>query len=150
MDYPVDQSILEGIRQIMDIARFTLMEQGEHLPTAVLHTWDGLFPIVLPFEDDAQKKALVDYVKEQAAEKEAFAVTTVTIGRVVDSRTNEHEDCLVVATAIQPGRPYVVVQRFSRDEKMKRIDFGEIIEGDDAAMPGQMIIFPHWGEEIAH
>jgi hypothetical protein len=124
MIFSVDESIMDAIQQILEIARFTLEEQGDHLPTAVLHTWDGMFPIVLPFEDDAQKRNLVDYVKKQAAEKQAFAVTTITLARIVDFRTHEDEECLVVATAIQPGRPYVVVQRFARGEEGDGIDFG--------------------------
>jgi hypothetical protein len=150
MVFTVDQSILDSIHQILEIARFTLQERGEHLPTAVLHTWDGMLPIVLPFEDDAQKKSLMEYVKQQAVEKDAYAVTTVTLARIVDSRTSEEEECLVVATAIQPGRPYVLVQRFSRDAGGRVIDFGPLAEGDDAAMPGQMIIFPLWGDETYH
>jgi hypothetical protein len=150
MAFPIDQTILDAIRQILEIAQFTLLERGEHLPTAVLHTWDGMLPIVLPFKDDEQKKALMEYVKKQAIERQAFAVTTVTLARILDCRTNEDEECLVVATAIQPGRPYVIVQRFSRDQGGHVTDFSEIVEGDDAAMPGQMIIFPQWEEETYH
>jgi hypothetical protein len=150
MSLTVDQSIMDSIHQILDIARYTLQEQRTHLPTAILHTWQGMFPIVLPFKDDSQKKALVDFVKEQALEKKAFAVTTVTVGRIVNSRTGNEEECLVVATVIQPGRCFMIRQEFFRDEFLERIDFGELREGDDAVVPGQMAIFPVWDNEICH
>jgi hypothetical protein len=146
----VEESITEAVRSILSIARATLVEQGTHLPTAILHTLEGMFPIILPFKDDEQKRSLVAYVKGQALERHAYAVTTVTCAQVVDSRTGEHDEVLVVATAIQGGRPYVVVQHFSRDSDRIVRDFGEMVEGEDAAMPGQMLIFPDWDEEVKH
>jgi hypothetical protein len=150
MSLTVDQSIMDSIRQILDIARRTLQEQRTHLPTAILHTWEGMFPLVLPFKDDSQKKALVDFAKEQVREKQAYAVTTVTVGRIVSARTGDEEECLVVATVIQPGRAYVITQQFFRDELRNTIELGELREGDDAVMPGQMAIFPAWDHEICH
>ncbi len=130
--------------------RFTLQKQRTHLPTAILHTWQGMFPLVLPFEDDSQKKELVDFVKEQVREKQAYAVTTVTVGRILSTRTGDEEECLVVATVIQPGRAYTIMQKFLRDELRNTIEFGELSEGDDAVVPGQMAIFPAWDHEICH
>lgn len=148
MSITVDQSILDSIRQILEVARYTLLEQSEHLPTAILHTWQGMFPYVLPFKNDVQKKALVEFVKEQVREKQAYAVTTVTQGRIVDSRTYAEAECLVVTTVIQPGRCFVMTQAFTRDEVQRTIEFGDVVEGDDAAMPGQMAIFPDWDDEM--
>lgn len=148
MTISVDQFIMDAIRQILEVARYTLVEQRTHLPTAVLHTWQGAVPYVLPFKDDVQKKSLVDFVKEQVREQEAFAVTTVTIGRIVDSRSREETECLVVATVIQPGRTFVITQEFTRDEERGTIELGDVQEGDDAVMAGQMAIFPTWDEEI--
>jgi hypothetical protein len=51
---------------------------------------------------------------------------------------------------VQGGRSHVVVQHFSRNENPVRIDFGEVVEGEDAEMPGQMTIFPDWDEEMCH
>ena len=148
MSTSVDQSIMDAIRQILDVARYTLLEQQTHLPTAILHTWEGMFPYVLPFKSARQKEALVDFVKEQVREKQAFAVTTVTLGRIVNSRTGADEECLVMVTVIQPGRSYAITQTFVRDELRNTLEFGELREGDDAAMPGQMAIFPIWENEI--
>ena len=39
---------------------------------------------------------------------------------------------------------------FSRDEERGTIEFGEVAEGEEAVMPGQMIIFPEWEDEVAH
>ena len=149
MIIPVQQSIDEALKKILEIARFTLQEQKAHLPTAILHTLEGIFPIVLPFKNDEQKRALVEYVKKQAIESHAFAVTTVTSARIVNSRTGEEQECLVSATVVQRGKTYVVLQYFSRDAT-GAIEFGEVVEGEDAIIPGQMIIFPEWEEEVAH
>lgn len=146
----VYQSIVETVRQLLEIARSTLEQDGSHLPTVVLHTVEGMIPIVLPFKDDDQKKALVNYVKKEAVERHAFAVTTITSARIIDPRTGVEQECLVLATSVQGGRVYVVVQHFSRDKDLGVIDFGEVIEGEDAAMPGQMVIFPDWDEEVCH
>ncbi|MBI4965236.1 MAG: hypothetical protein HY913_18315 [Desulfomonile tiedjei] len=142
--------VAETVREILRIACRTLQEEGSHLPTAVLHTLGGMIPIVLPFEDDDQKRALVDLVKEKALEKGAYAVTTITCARIVDSRTGNEEESLILATSIQRGRPYVVVQPYSRDADRRVIGFGETIEGERAAMPGQMMIFPDWEAETSH
>jgi hypothetical protein len=146
----VNQTITETVRELLIIARSTLEKDGSHLPTAIIHTIEGMIPIVLPFEDDAQKKALVDYVKKEAVERHSFAVTTITCARIVDARTGQDQECLVLATSVQGGRSYVVVQHFSRNENPDRIDFGEVVEGVDAEMPGQMTIFPDWDEEVCH
>lgn len=135
---------------MLGIARSTLEEQGTHLPTAVLHTIERMIPIVMPFEDDRQKAALVEHVKKQAALSHAHAITTVTSAQIVDSRTGEKQQCLVAATAIQGGRPYVVVQYFSKNEDTGAVEFGEVIEGEDAEIPGQMIIIPEWEQETCH
>jgi hypothetical protein len=148
MTISVDQSILDAIRQVLEVARYTLLEERTHLPTAILHTWQGMVPYILPFKDDAQRTALVDFVKEQVREQQAYAVTTVTLGRMINSRTREEQECLVVATVIQPGRSFVITQAFTRDELRRTVEFGEVREGDDAVMPGQMAIFPSWDDEI--
>ncbi len=86
-----EQTVIEQVKEILAIARQNLLEFGSHLPTAVLHTIDGIFPIVLPFKDAHQKKALVSFVKKQALQIQAYAITTVTCARVVDSRTGKEE-----------------------------------------------------------
>lgn len=144
------ETIVSTAREILRIARYTLQEQGIHLPTAILHTMDRMIPIVLPFKDETQKAALTAHVKQQSALNSAHAVTTVTSAKVVDSRTSEEQQCLVVATAIQGGRPHVILQYFSRDEDTGLIEFGEVVEGEDAELPGQMIIIPEWEEGIWH
>jgi hypothetical protein len=146
----VEESVVQSVRQILPVARETLQRQGCHIPTAVLHTLDGMIPIVLPYDSTEERNALIDYVKAQALAKHAFAVTTVTAVRVVDSRSETEEEALVLATAIQGGRPYVVVQKFSRDLDRAVERFGDVVEGDEAAGPGQMIIFPDWHEERYH
>jgi len=142
--------ITETVREILRIARRTLQEEGAHLPTAILHTMGRMIPIVLPFKDDEQKRALVELVKKQALEKSAYAITTITCARIVDSRTGQVQESLILTTSIQRGRPHVVVQPFSRDADRRVIGFGEMIEGERAGMPGQMMILPDWDAEISH
>jgi hypothetical protein len=142
--------VTESVRDILGIARETLARHGTHLPTAVLHTLQGLIPIVLPFKDDEQKRALVRYVKKQAIETHAFAVTTVTNARIHDSRTGSEQECLVLATVIQRGRPQVLLQHYSKDEQAGTVEFGAAVTGDEAVVPGQMMIFPDWEEETCH
>jgi hypothetical protein len=146
----VEQTVAEAVREIVSIAKKTLLEAGTHIPTAVLHTLQGMVPIVLPFKDDAQKRALVDYVKEQAVARHAYAVTTVTSAKIVDSRTGAEEECLVVATSIRGGRPHFMVQKFVRGQDKQVREFGESTEGDLAATPGQMLIVPLWEDEVSH
>jgi hypothetical protein len=146
----VNQTIIETVRQLLAIARSTLEQDGAHLPTAILHTVEGMIPIVLPFKDELQRRSLVDFVKKEAVERHCFAVTTITSARIVDARSGLEQECLVLATSVQGGRSYVVVQYFSRNEDSDGIDFGEIVEGEDADMPGQMTIFPDWDEEVCH
>jgi hypothetical protein len=144
------QSVIKSVHAVLSIARETLLREGSHLPTAILHTLEGLFPIVLPFKDDDQKKALMEVVKKQAIEQHAFAVTAITCGRIIDSRTGEEEESLVIATAIQGGSPHVIVQSYVRGPDRRVIAFGDVTEGDAAAMPGQMMIVPPWEEETRH
>ena len=142
--------IVETVREILRIACRTLQEEGSHLPTAILHTMGRMVPIILPFENDEQKKALVDHVKKQALEMAAYAVTMITCARIVDSRTGQEEESLVLATSIQRGRPHVIVQPFSRGADLHVTGFGDPIEGERAAMPGQMMILPDWESEVSH
>jgi hypothetical protein len=146
----VEAAVEESVRKILPIARATLSQQGTHLPTAILHTLEGLLPIVLPFEEDEQRRALVAYVKRQAVERHAFAVTMVTCARVVDSRTGDEEEALVLVTSVQGGCPCAVTQRFWRDDDHAVSRFGEVVEGDEAVTPGQMMILPDWDEEVRH
>ncbi len=143
------ESIVSTVRELLSVARYTLQQWGCHLPTSVLHTMNGTVPIVLPFKNNEQKKALVEYVKKQALSSFSFAVTTITAAKVVDSRTGGEQECLVLATSIQGGKLHVLVQYFSRGDD-GIITFGEIIEGDEAIMPGQMVIYPDWAEETSH
>ncbi len=143
-----EQTVIERAKEILAIARQNLVEFGSLLPTAVLHTIDGMFPIVLPFKDARQKKALVAFVKKQALEMQAYAITTVTCARVVDSRTGIEEESIVLATAIQGGRPHSMMQTYLRGPDRRVAAFGEPIEGDEAAMPGQMMIIPDWEKEL--
>jgi hypothetical protein len=140
----------ETVRVLLRIACRTLQEEGSHLPTAILHTMGGMIPIVLPFKNDQQRRALVEQVKKQALAKAAYAVTTITCGRIVDSRTGREQESLILATSIQRGRPHVVVQPFARDADRRVTGFGEAIEGERAAMPGQMMILPDWDKEVWH
>ena len=145
------ESIVATVREILTIARDTLTQEGTHFPTVVLHTMGGRVPIVLQYKDDEQRKALVAYVKQRSVEIHAFAVSTITCARIVDTRTGNEQECLVVATTVQGGVPYVVVQHFARTEPPADvITFGDVIEGEDAVMPGQMMIFPDWHEEMCH
>lgn len=146
----LDDSVAESVRAIMGIARDTLVQYGTHLPTVIFHTMEGLLPVILPFKDEGQRKALSEYVKKRAVELHAVALTTVTCARIVDHRSGTHEECIVAATTIQRGRPYVVRQSFSRDETDAVVAFGDMIEGEDAIMPGQMLIFPDWDDETFH
>ncbi len=146
----VDESIKEVVRTISGIARQTLLQQGGHLPTAVLHTLEGMVTLVLPFKDGAQRKSLVDYVRRKALESHAYAVTTITCARIVDSRSGEEEESIVIATAIQGGRPYYCRQSYIRDCDQHVIAFGELVEGESAALPGQMLVIPDWDQQTRH
>ncbi|MFC1837002.1 hypothetical protein ACFL2Q_20165 [Thermodesulfobacteriota bacterium] len=146
----VDETLSEAVDKILEIARETLLQHGSHLPTVILHTLQGTCPMVLPFKDAEQKKAMLEFVKKTAVEKNAYAVTTVTCARIVDSRTGEEEESLVVTTAVQGGGSDAVVQSFIRDAERHVIAFGDAISGDHAAMPGQLTIFPPWEDEIPH
>lgn len=146
----VEEAVAEATREIVSIAKKTLLELGTHIPTAVLHTPEGLVPVVLPFKNDAQKRALVDFVKEQALARHAYAVSTVTCARIVNSRTGGEVECLVVATSVRGGRPRIMVQEYARGPHRQVIEFGESSEDDLAAMPGQMLIIPPWENEVSH
>jgi hypothetical protein len=37
-----------------------------------------------------------------------------------------------------------------RDQDRSIKGFGAVIDGDEAAMPGQMMIIPNWDEEVCH
>jgi len=144
------QMIVDHVRELLPIARRTLQEHGTHLPTAILHTAHGLFPVVLPFKNEEQKRALVEHVKGKALEMSSYAVTTITCARIVDARTRQERESLVLATCIHRGRPHYLTQEFHRDADRRVIGFGEVMEGDAAAMPGQMMIIPEWQEETAN
>ena len=145
-----EHTIVERVRTIMAIARQNLLETGSHLPMAILHTIEGVFPIMLPFKDIDQKRALIQFVKGQALEKKAFAVSTITCAKVIDSRTGEKEESIVVATAVQGGRPHYASQSYVRGPDRHVLAFGKAVEGDGAATPGQMMIIPEWDRETRH
>ncbi len=146
----LNTSIQDAIRNLLEIAKFTLQEHNAHMPTAILHSFEGTVPIVLPYEDNEQKRSLTEYVKNEAIKNHAYAVTVISSAKIVDSRSGDEEECLVLATSIQGGRPYVVVQHFERDIERRLITFGEVIEGEAAEMPGQMLIIPDWDQELCH
>jgi hypothetical protein len=146
----VEQAVKDIVPEILAMARGALLDQGTFLPTAFVHTKDGLFPLLLPFKDDMQKKALVDMVKKEAVRLHAYAVTTITCARIVDTRTGEEEESLVVTTAIRGGVPHIAEQSFKRGDNRVVLYFGEVCEGDSAGRPGQMMILPDWNEEPVH
>lgn len=146
----IERAVRDAARELLAMARGMLLDQGTFLPTAVIHTEEGLYPTVLPFKTEEQRKQLVESVKEKAVEMDAYAVTTLTCARLVDSRTGVEEETVVLTTVIQGGEPYTVVQPYTRDENRSVLCFGEISEGDAAAMPGQMTIYPEWPEETVH
>jgi hypothetical protein len=143
-------SIEHVVQHILRIARKTLVESGAHIPTAVLHTTGGYVPIIMPFKDDQQKRALMERVKEQVLDAQAYAVTTVTCARLVDNRTGEEDELLVLATCVRSARPYVVFQPFHRDRHGRVVSFGNVVTGEDAEIPGQMMIIPDWDAEARH
>ncbi|MFH0823232.1 MAG: hypothetical protein V2B18_10825 [Pseudomonadota bacterium] len=145
----VERSVIEAVRQIAYIARQTLLQQGSHVPTVVLHTVRGYYPIVLPYETSEQKRTQVDFIRRKAMEEHAYAVTTVTNAKVINRRTGKETETIVMATSIQGGRPYFSVQPYVRDELGNVIAFDDPVEGEEAAMPGQMLIVPYWEDEVS-
>ncbi len=146
----VQEAVIDAVREIASLARGTLLREGTHLPTVILHAPGAMIPLVLPFKTGAQKRAMAAYAREQALEHAAYAVTTVTCGRVIDQRTGDEEETLVLVTAIQGGSPHYYSQRCIRTPDRRVVAFDEPVEGDAAAMPGQMMIFPDWSRELKH
>ncbi len=139
--------VVESVRQMIPIARQNLQTSGSHTPTAILHTMSGLLPILLPFENNEQKRECVEYVKKEALQRHAYAVTTITNSSIIDCRTGSGEEALVLATSIQGGQPYILIQKYTRDKFGLIKDFHDIVEGDEAFIVGQMLIFPDWDME---
>jgi|GEM_PF-4744761 len=83
----VREIIVESVRKIAPIARQTLQRSGTHSPTAILHTVSGFFPIVMSYENPDEKKEVVEFVKKEALEKNAYAVTTITNSIIIDCRS---------------------------------------------------------------
>jgi len=146
----VKDMIVESVNKMAPIARQTLRTSGSHTPTAILHTISGLLPILLPFENNEQKRECVEYVKKEALKRQAYAVTTITNSSIIDCRTGSGEEALVLATSIQGGQPYVVIQKYTRDKFGLIEDFHYIVEGEDAFIVGQMLIYPEWDTETTH
>ena len=147
----VDDSIKEVVRTISGIARQTLLQQGSHLPTAVLHTLEGMVTFVLPFKDDVQKKALVDYVRKKALESHAYAVTTVTSARIVDSRSGRrrrgYRD-----RHLNPGggSPTIAGNLTSETVTATSLLSGNSWKGRSLHYRGQMLIIPDWDRQTRH
>ena len=146
----VREIIVESVRKIVPIARQTLQLSGTHSPTAILHTISGFFPIVMSFENPDEKKEVVEFVKKEALERNAYAVTTVTNSVIIDCRSGAGEEALVLATSIQGGQPYIVMQKYARNVLGHVYSFHEMIEGEDAVVVGQMLIFPEWDRQTSH
>jgi hypothetical protein len=146
----VERTIVNATREILAMARNALLKEGSFIPTAVLHTVDGLVPVIMPFDNLNEKKRLVEIVKKRVLELDAYAVSTITCARVVDSRTGEEDETLVLTSVIQSGAPYVAIQPVIRDRDRTVLCFGEIEEGDAAGMPGQMTIYPDWPNQYRH
>jgi len=144
----VRETIVRSVRSIAPIARQTLQLSGNHSPTAILHTVSGFYPIVMSYENPDQKKAVVEFVKKEALERDAYAVTTVTNSIIIDCRSGAQEEALVLATSIQGGQPYVVMQKYDRTGHI--YSFHEMIEGEEAVVAGQMLIFPEWDRVTSH
>lgn len=142
----VDESVKRAVEVMLPIARDTLRRDGCHSPTAVLHTLTGVIPILLTFQDIVQRRDQVEQVKVMALEEDAFAVSAITSAKVVDYRSSEFEEALVIATTIRGAKPYVVTQSFLRDPNGAVTSFKDPLEGEDAFMVGQMMIFPEWDE----
>ncbi|MFH0957577.1 MAG: hypothetical protein V1897_02640 [Pseudomonadota bacterium] len=145
----IRETIVESVRKIAPIARQTLQLSRTHSPTAILHTISGFYPIVMYYENSEQKKAVVEYVKKEARERHAYAVTTITNNTIVDCRSGEGEEALVLATSIRGCQPYIVMQKYARNMLGAVASFYEMIEGEEAVAPGQMLIFPEWDQEIS-
>jgi hypothetical protein len=141
---------LKGAREVLAMARSLVLRQGALYPTAVLHTREGLTPLVLPFKNSEQKRAMVTYVQQRALDLHAYAVTTVTCARVVDSRTREEEESIICVTTVQGGAPLFMAQTLTRDEQGVVICFGDVEEGDSVCGPGQMMILPEWDRQTRH
>lgn len=140
----VDESVKRAVEVMLPIARDTLRRDGRHYPTAVLHTMTGAIPIMLTYQDCAQRRDQVEQVKTMALEENAYAVTAITCAKVVDYRSSFFEEALVLATTVRGARPYVVTQNFHRDANGNVVCFEDPVQGEDAVMTGQMMIFPDW------
>lgn len=142
----VDESVKRAVNLILPIARDTLKRDGSHSPTAVLHTMKGAIPVLMTFQDIVQRRDQVGLVKNMALEENAFAVSAITCAKVVDHRLNVFEESLVIATTVRGMNPYIVTQGFFRDSSGKVTRFGDPVEGEDAWVLGQMMIFPEWDQ----
>mgnify|MGYP000858061806 FL=1 len=138
----INESVRKAVNVILPIARDTLKRDGSHFPTAVLHTMNGAIPVLMTFQDIAQRKKQVEHVKSMALEENAYAVSAITCAKVVDCRSSLTEEALVIATTIRGSIPYVVTQSFIRDANGNVAYFHDTVEGDEAFMIGQMMIFP--------
>lgn len=140
----VDEAVKKAVRVILPIARDTLLRDGSHSPTAVLHTMSGAIPVLMTFRDTTQRRDQVEQVKTMALEENAYAVSAITCAKVMDYRSNEFEEALVVATTVRGMSPYIVTQNFFRDSHGNIRNFSDPVEGEDAWVLGQMLIFPEW------
>ncbi len=140
----VDEAVKKAVSVILPIARDTLRRDGSHSPTAVLHTMNGAIPVLMTFQDTTQRREQVEQVKIMALQENAYAVSAITCAKVVDHRSNAFEETLVIATAVRGMSPYIVTQNFFRDSSGGIKDFSDPVEGEDAWVLGQMLIFPEW------
>lgn len=140
----VDEAVKKAVSVILPIARDTLIRDGSHSPTAVLHTMNGAIPVLMTFQDTTQRRDQVEQVKTMAVEENAYAVSAITCAKVVDYRSNEFEETLVIATTVRGLSPYIVTQNFFRDSLGEIKHFSDPVEGEDAWVLGQMLIFPDW------
>ncbi len=143
----VDESVRKTVNLMLPIARDTLRREGSHSPTAVLHTIKGAIPVLMTFQDQSQRRDQLEQVKMMAVEENAFAVSAITCAKIIDHRLNVFEEALVVATTVRGLRPHIVTQAFSRDTCGNIAGFSDPVEGEDAWVVGQMMIFPDWDLE---
>lgn len=140
----IDESVKRAVKVMAPIARDTLKRDGSHSPTAVLHTMSGVIPVLMTFQDAAQRKDQVEQVKIMALTENAYAVSAITCARVIDCRSSHYEEALVIATTVRDCSPYILTQNFLRDNNGNVVSFEDPVEGDDAWTIGQMMIFPDW------
>ncbi len=154
----MDLDLKQFVRQVLDVAKGNLSQDGFLIPVAFLITPEGIFAVPVQFENPEQKERAYREVVEEAKRRKSLAIVTLNDARYSTDASKEFLECYYQGKLAEERSPECIVMTVSGpgvanwnltlpyQRTEKGIVFGQIQENDEV----QINLLGSWASDLTN